>query len=737
MATFTWTAATSGLWTTAANWSSGQVPGAGDTAVVTLPGNYLISIPGKVTVGSVVLDDAVATISVGGGLGVTDTLTVTTGAVNVAGVLDVANLANAGVIDNNGTLTVTNLSNTGSIDNTGNLVLAGTVPDNTGTIVSATHGVITVSGSVTAAVLARVGGPGGIVITGTLDNTGGTLGSGGQPIDISGLIQGGTIFGTTGVGAGFFQTTIKEGATIDGVTATGTLDVLGQVTFLDGLTGGPSGPGTLAFTSFVPFATLEFANTETLDNMNLVGDGTITADSTLTINSNVAIVVDHSNLGSDISFDGTGTIINHGTLSATDPGQVPLGSGREIDILNADFENSGVLSAIDASATNGGGLPSGTGSLWIAAATFDNHAGGIIETGQSLGSGFITIAASTNFTNDGTLSTWDQTSGAGGTIDIGAFVQGSGTIEINGGGYVTLETTTSSTQIIDFLGAGTLTLEQPTLVPGVVEGFNSADAIVLNGVSATAISYTSGDLKLQTTSGTFDLAITGDFVLSDFQIGAQPTETSIALACLAAGSRVATDRGIVPVEQLQVGDTVTTVSGKHQPIQWIGHRDVDCRRHPDPAAVWPIRIASHAFGPNMPNRPLLLSPDHAVFVEDMLVPVRYLVNGTTIVQRKVPTVTYYHVELPRHDVLLAEGLPIESYLETGARSAFANGGKVMQLHPDFTPDPIHAALIWEAEGYAPLVVAPAQLEPIRKRLLRQAETLQAARKNRRRTPKAA
>ncbi|MEA2768181.1 MAG: hypothetical protein QOD93_1143, partial [Acetobacteraceae bacterium] len=118
-------------------------------------------------------------------------------------------------------------------------------------------------------------------------------------------------------------------------------------------------------------------------------------------------------------------------------------------------------------------------------------------------------------------------------------------------------------------------------------------------------------------------------------------------------------------------------------------------------------------------------------------PVRYLVNGTTIVQRKVPTVTYYHVELPRHDVLLAEGLPIESYLETGARLAFANGGKVMQLHPDFAPDPIHAALIWEAEGYAPLVVAPAQLEPVRNRLLHQAEALQAARKNGRRTPKAA
>ena len=50
MPTFTWTAGTTGLWTTAANWSSDQVPGAGDTALFILPGHYLVSVPGTVTV---------------------------------------------------------------------------------------------------------------------------------------------------------------------------------------------------------------------------------------------------------------------------------------------------------------------------------------------------------------------------------------------------------------------------------------------------------------------------------------------------------------------------------------------------------------------------------------------------------------------------------------------------------------------------------------------------------------
>ena len=32
--------------------------------------------------------------------------------------------------------------------------------------------------------------------------------------------------------------------------------------------------------------------------------------------------------------------------------------------------------------------------------------------------------------------------------------------------------------------------------------------------------------------------------------------------------------------------------------------------------------------------------------------------------------TYYHVELSTHDVILAEGLATESYLDTGNRAAF-------------------------------------------------------------------
>jgi hypothetical protein len=156
----------------------------------------------------------------------------------------------------------------------------------------------------------------------------------------------------------------------------------------------------------------------------------------------------------------------------------------------------------------------------------------------------------------------------------------------------------------------------------------------------------------------------------------------IPLACFAAGTRVRTLRGEVPVEALTVGDRVVTVgAGGNVPrrIVWLGHRRVDCRRHPNPVDVWPVRVRPGAFGDATPHRTLWLSPDHAVLVDDALIPIRYLVNDATIVQEVVESVSYWHVELARHDVILAEGLPCESYLDTGNRGAFANGGAAAQV----------------------------------------------------------
>ena len=189
------------------------------------------------------------------------------------------------------------------------------------------------------------------------------------------------------------------------------------------------------------------------------------------------------------------------------------------------------------------------------------------------------------------------------------------------------------------------------------------------------------------------------------------------VACFRAGTRLRTPEGWRAVEALSVGDAVVLHDGTTAPVQWLGWRTVDCRRHPRPHSVWPVRIARGAFGPGRPARDLFLSPDHAVFAGGRLVPAHLLVNGATIVQVPMDEVTYWHVELPAHGVVLAEGLAAESYLDTGNRFAFANGGAAVMLHPAFSRG------VWEREGCARLLQEGPSLTRLRARLLARAERL--------------
>ena len=192
---------------------------------------------------------------------------------------------------------------------------------------------------------------------------------------------------------------------------------------------------------------------------------------------------------------------------------------------------------------------------------------------------------------------------------------------------------------------------------------------------------------------------------------------SFYVACFRQGTRIATPQGNVAVEALSVGDSLLLANGDIATAKWIGFRDVDARRHPEPRDVWPVRIAPHAFGVTKPSRALFLSPDHAVSICDILIPVRYLINGATIEQVPVDKVQYYHIELERHGILLAEGLSVESYLDTGNRSAFTNGGSSVQMHPEF------ALSVWESEACAPIVSDGEQLDFVRQFLLQRAAEL--------------
>lgn len=189
-----------------------------------------------------------------------------------------------------------------------------------------------------------------------------------------------------------------------------------------------------------------------------------------------------------------------------------------------------------------------------------------------------------------------------------------------------------------------------------------------------------------------------------------------AVACFLAGTRLATPTGSMAVERLAAGDLVMTASGMARPVRWVGDRRIDCRRHPRPCDALPVRVEADAFGPGQPARDLFLSPDHAVHDGGVLVPVRYLLNGATVTQVDVASARYFHVELadaegaPVHDIVLVEGLAAESYLDTGNRADFANGGTAVRLHA-------HQALaVWADRSVAPLVREGATLHALRARL---------------------
>ena len=163
--------------------------------------------------------------------------------------------------------------------------------------------------------------------------------------------------------------------------------------------------------------------------------------------------------------------------------------------------------------------------------------------------------------------------------------------------------------------------------------------------------------------------------------------------------------------------TVRSAFGGDACVSWIGHRRIDCCRRPTPELVWLVLIAAGAFEAGQPRRDLYLSPDHAVYLRGALVPIKLLINRTTIRQVEVSSITYYHVEVAHHDVVLAEGLPAETYLDTGNRSDFDNGGDAVALYPDFGS----AQNDRVANSRVPLLVEPGAVEPIWRALADRAE----------------
>ncbi|NDW03902.1 Hint domain-containing protein [Jiella pacifica] len=163
------------------------------------------------------------------------------------------------------------------------------------------------------------------------------------------------------------------------------------------------------------------------------------------------------------------------------------------------------------------------------------------------------------------------------------------------------------------------------------------------------------------------------------------------IQCFTTGTKIATARGEVPVERLLVGDMAVTAGAAERPILWIGRRTIDCTG--ENAHRAPVRVRAGAFGAGVPKRDVFVSPGHPVLVRqgdvEVLVPIMNLINGTTIERTSMPSVTYWHVELDQHDILLADGLPAESFFDMGSRGWFDDDLDDVLADPDLIPSGQH------------------------------------------------
>src|SRR6476620_5266889 len=145
--------------------------------------------------------------------------------------------------------------------------------------------------------------------------------------------------------------------------------------------------------------------------------------------------------------------------------------------------------------------------------------------------------------------------------------------------------------------------------------------------------------------------------------------------CYLRGTNIRTTKTGRRVEELNIGDLVVTLSGESKPIKWIGRQRFEKKSECWPADVEPVRIRRFALDERTPHRDLYLSPNHALYIDGVLIPAIYLVNGTSIVQAMpegVEEIEYFHIELETHEVIFAEGAAAESLLVTTDRETFAD-----------------------------------------------------------------
>jgi hypothetical protein len=177
-------------------------------------------------------------------------------------------------------------------------------------------------------------------------------------------------------------------------------------------------------------------------------------------------------------------------------------------------------------------------------------------------------------------------------------------------------------------------------------------------------------------AGDYNVQVTAALSRGTLVFGSNIASASnVDIPCFLAGTMIATPMGDVAVETLRAGDLVLTADGRAIPVVWLGRRTVFTVLGM-PEALQPVRIAAGALGAGQPSRDLRVTTGHALMLDGILVEAGALVNGMTVTRMGLAQFgnqfTVYHIETENHEVILAEGTPVETYIDNSSRALFDN-----------------------------------------------------------------
>jgi hypothetical protein len=144
------------------------------------------------------------------------------------------------------------------------------------------------------------------------------------------------------------------------------------------------------------------------------------------------------------------------------------------------------------------------------------------------------------------------------------------------------------------------------------------------------------------------------------------------IPCFTPGTVIATPKGERPVQDLRVGDRIITRDNGIQKIRWIGRRDLEARELVQAPHLRPVLIRAGALGYGLPERDMLVSPNHRVLINndrtalyfeerEVLVAAKHLTGLDGVDQVEASGVSYIHFMFDQHEVVLSDGVWTESF----------------------------------------------------------------------------